>query len=287
MIWYMSRRPVLIGLVGGIAVSPLVLLVLPEMTRSAERTRAFFDFAGLRTALLWFALLGAALGAAIISSRRYPLVVAVPAVLLGFGYYVLSPTGWTSLLGTWIPESVVLRIPFSFGSAALVLVGVLAAVAVWRIWQIYRQKPSSSGDGVGRRDMVVGTLAGIGSVVALLPILGRVELALSIRGSLLDFPGMRMAMLGLFVIGVVFGALVIVSERFPFLGVSAATALVLFVVLHPMFGIFPSEGTWSFLVRNRLSLSPGIVLITGILLAVTAWRLLPMRHPDSRVAAQG
>lgn len=283
MIWYMNRRSVLIGLVGGIAVTALVLLVLPEPTRFTDMRLLSSSFGERRMAFLWLALLGVAVGAAIIISKRYPLIVAVPAVLLGYGYYVISPTGQVVLLDPLIPGSVVVRLLYSFGPAALMHVGVLAAVAVWRIVLSKRQKPSNSSDVVERRDTIVGVLAGIGTAIAFLAVLGRVELALTNNGRAMDLPGMRMMMLVLFVIGAAVGVLIILNDRLPLLAASAAASLIVFVVLHPMFGIFPTEGAWVFLFRNRLLVSAGVVHITGILLAVGAWRLLSMRRSDTPI----
>ena len=265
MIWKMNRRSVVIGSAGGIAVSALVLLVLPEMTRSAERARALFDLAALRGSLPWFALLGAVLGAAMIGSRSYPFVVAVPAVLLGYGYYVVSPTGY-SPLGNWIPDPIVLRFLFSFGSAALILVGVLAALAGWRIRQTYLRQPMSSPEPDGRRHMVAGAAAGTAVAVILLLVLERLRLAL-FTNAMFDLPGTRRAMLGLFVLGAALGVVIILSERIPSLAVSAAAALTVFVVLHPMLGVFPTEGMLPFLFRHRLGLSPEVVMTAGLLAA--------------------
>lgn len=283
----MDRRSVLIGSIGGVGITALVLFALPELMRSAERTRVFFDFPGFRWVILWLALLGAVLGMAIIVSERYPLVVAVPAVLLGYGYYVIG-LGWFAFWPRWVPQSIVMGFLRSFGLAALVVVGVFATVAVWRLSRIYRRQPSAADASVARAHLVAGAIGGIAVAVGLVLVLERLSLALFRHAMVRDLTGAGRAMFGLFAVGASLGAVVVVSERVRSLAVSAALASLLLVGLNPLYGLAPYDWVTSAVLRLRLFLPPDTAVIIGMLVAVGAWRLLEARRSaDHEVAEPG
>lgn len=279
------KRRALVGSLGGIAVTLLVVFAAAELTRRLERHRLFFDLSGLRWVIVWILLLGLLLGAVVTVSRRYPPLVVIPAVLLGLGYTLAGPLGpWpdtvSSMPGTrWLL--------FGFGPATLVLVGVFLVAASWRL----RGETVTNNEQGGRSTRLLLQGAG-GAILAVALLRGLDWLTIRYIEStvFLEVTEARWTMLGLILLGAVIGVLVLMSRRLPWLAVTTAVVWGFLSLAHPGLigaGIPRTENLLpEGLLAHSAMVPPTIPLMIGILLGATATGLIPHIAGDNRRTAQ-
>jgi hypothetical protein len=266
----------LVGSLGGIAITLLVVFAASDLTLRLERHRMFFDLPGLRWVLGWILLLGLLLGAVVTVSRRYPPLVVLPAVLLGLGYTLASP------FGPW-PEAVAsmpgIRWLWSgFGPATLLLVGAFLVAAGGRI-------ETNGGQG-GRSTRVLLQGAG-GAILAVALLRGLDWLTIRYIEStvFLEVTEARWAMFGLVLLGAVIGVLVLISRRLPWLTVTTAAVWGLLFLAHP--GMLGAGAPWTenvlpdALRADSAMLPPTIPLMIGMLVGASATGLIPQIAADN------
>jgi hypothetical protein len=120
-----SQRVVIASAIGlGVALVCLVALreLTPNFLDGLDRARA----PDVRGPLIWFLVLGVAIGAAAIAARYHYLIAAVPAAVLFVVYLsVLVDLSVPSWYPDWLSDIALL----GFGPTPYVIVGVLAVAA--------------------------------------------------------------------------------------------------------------------------------------------------------------
>ncbi|MEX1208234.1 MAG: hypothetical protein WEE36_06415 [Acidimicrobiia bacterium] len=269
-----------VGSVGGLALTALVVVAIPRLTRRYERSRLFFDFDGFWGFTLLIVLLGIVVGSAIAFRRRHPMLVIVPAVLLAIAYTIVPPIGPRS--GGILPASLASRIASGFGAATVVLVGVLVAVALWGPW---RPSKRVSGQPVpDRRRQLFGVAAGLALALGFLTLFGRLTVDLISHGSFGETGALRWAALGLFALGTAVGGVIIVGERLPtmtitLIGVMVAVFLVQSIPIAQPNGWLLDLWIW-FRWFRWATIEPAVPLTVGILVGSVAWRRWFERRPE-------
>jgi hypothetical protein len=267
----MPGRQVL-GSIGGIALAAVVLAALPTLTQEYERRRQFFDFDGVWLISLLIVILGIVVGTAIALARRDPMLVAVPAALMGLAYLVAGPVGVR--VGDILPAPISRRIASSFGPASVIMIGVLTAAAVWGRWT-GSDSVASERWGHRRQPQLLGIALGSVSALGFLALLGPLTVELLSQSRFGGVGASRWATLGLFALGAATGALIMVGPRIPALSLTIIGVMVaVFVVWSPM---AEPPGwwldLWSRLRRFHTAvISPAVPLTVGILIGSVTWR---------------
>jgi hypothetical protein len=257
----------LVGAMDGVAVAVAFLIAVAGLGRTVDRQLGSLDFAGLRLSVLWFLLMGAALGGVIVMSRSRPLVVAVPAALIVVAYTLFSTLG---IHQRWlqVPDPVGRYLSDALRPATFVVLGVLIGTAVRRA----RERTTGTGVWMVGHVTVIRRLAAasVGAVIAVL----LVAAMGSLSTDLLVPWNMRWAALGLVVLGAAFAGVSVIGERDPWIAVGAAAALILTLLLHPALALWSSYPWWPVMRLAVRSFDPSLASMAGVIIAGAAGHLV-------------
>ncbi len=139
----MTRQRLWVGALSGFLLTVVLLGGLRFLTAEFNEAVASFEPDGVFFVMAGLMLLGVGVAAGTLSGRGGPLTSAVPAAVLLALY---APLMVNLSIPDWYPDSLASFLLTSFSLAVPVVVGVLAATAIWRLLQLNAQTEAIDGE---------------------------------------------------------------------------------------------------------------------------------------------